>query len=140
MRYVLDSSVAFKWVVAEADSATALRFRDEVRTGLHTLLAPDVFPNEVAHALTRAERQGRIRIGEATTHWTTVMTDCPALVAAVPLLPRAIALSSAFRIGVYDCVYVALAEHEGCEFVTADARLIANLKATFPFITDLASL
>jgi predicted nucleic acid-binding protein len=60
MKYVLDSCVAFKWVGPEADTDKALRLRDDTRAGLHELLAPDVFPVEVAHALTRAERQGRI--------------------------------------------------------------------------------
>jgi putative transposase len=52
-------------------------------------------------------------------------------------LPRAIAISSAVRIGVYDCLYVALAEREGCEFVTADARLVAVWKETpiFPVMS-----
>ena len=44
------------------------------------------------------------------------------------------------RLGVYDCIYVALAEHEGCELVTADTRLLMNLRSTFPFIIELASL
>jgi len=43
-------------------------------------------------------------------------------------------------VGVYDCLHVALAEREGCELVTAGTRLLANLKPTFPFIIDLASL
>jgi predicted nucleic acid-binding protein len=34
---------------------------------------------------------------------------------------------------------VALAEQEGCEVVTADARLIANLQPQFPFILPLSS-
>jgi hypothetical protein len=37
-------------------------------------------------------------------------------------------------------VYVALAERESCELVTADTRMVATLKPTFPFIIDLASL
>jgi predicted nucleic acid-binding protein len=44
------------------------------------------------------------------------------------------------RIGVYDCLYVALAERECCELVTADDKLIKNLQARFPFIVPLASL
>ncbi len=44
------------------------------------------------------------------------------------------------RIGVYDCLYVALAEREGCEFITADDRLVRALKPAFPFIISLASL
>jgi len=41
---------------------------------------------------------------------------------------------------VYDCLYVALAEREGCEFVTADDRLVRNLQARFPFIVSLSTL
>ena len=33
---------------------------------------------------------------------------------------RAFVLASQARIGVYDCLYVVLAEREGCEFLTAD--------------------
>jgi predicted nucleic acid-binding protein len=54
MKYLLDSSAAFKWEVAEVDSDKAIRLRDDTRKGLHELLAPDIFPVEVAHALTRA--------------------------------------------------------------------------------------
>lgn len=38
MKYVLDSSVALKWVLAEADSARAIRLRDEYLNGVHSLL------------------------------------------------------------------------------------------------------
>lgn len=37
-------------------------------------------------------------------------------------------------------MYVALAEREGCELVTDDQKLIANLKPQFPFIVPLTSL
>ena len=56
MRHVFDSSVAFKWVVAEVDTDKALRLRDDFRNGVHELIAPDFFPVEVVHSLTRAER------------------------------------------------------------------------------------
>jgi predicted nucleic acid-binding protein len=60
--------------------------------------------------------------------------------AYLPLLPRDYEVSSQTRKGVYDCLYVALAEREGCELLTADVKLIANLQPKFPFITPLASL
>jgi predicted nucleic acid-binding protein len=68
------------------------------------------------------------------------MTSAPQLIASLPLTARAIAISSQIRIGVFDCLYVALAEREGCELVTADVRLITNLQPHFSFIKDLASL
>jgi predicted nucleic acid-binding protein len=140
MRYVLDSNVAFKWVVIEALSDKALNLRAEVRNGLHELIAPDVFPVELAHALTRAERQGRITPPQALTLLADVLSTCPRLHPYPPLLTRAILISSQTRIGVYDCLYVALAEREGCELLTADDRLVRALQPTFPFLTSLSSL
>jgi predicted nucleic acid-binding protein len=37
-----------------------------------------------------------------------------------PLPDRAVDISSQTRSGLYDCLYVALAEREGCEMVTDD--------------------
>ena len=41
------------------------------------------------------------------------------------------------RIGVYDCLHVALAERERCELVTADERLMNSLLPFYPFIRYL---
>jgi predicted nucleic acid-binding protein len=138
MKYVLDSSVAFKQVVPESGTPRAIRLRDEFRAGVHELTAPDVLPPELAHALTRAERQGRIN--DAVTRLIDVLTTSPILIPSLPLLLRAADISSRLRVGVYDCLYVALAEREACELVIADTRLLTNLKPTFPFIVDLDSL
>jgi predicted nucleic acid-binding protein len=140
MKLVLDSSVAFKWVVPESDSDKADRLREDVRSGTTEILAPDVFPAELGHALTRAERQGRILVGQAEIFWADVMTTPPQLEPSSPLMTRAIQISSQLRIGVYDCLYVALVERQGCDFVTADYKLFRNLKPYFPFIIPLASL
>jgi predicted nucleic acid-binding protein len=56
-----------------------------------------------------------------------MLSTLPALHPHLPLLPRAYQLSSQVRIGVYDCLYVALAEREGCELLTADDRLQRSL-------------
>ncbi len=47
MKRVIDSSVAFKWVVPETSSGKALVLRDDFRNGSVELLAPDAFPIEV---------------------------------------------------------------------------------------------
>jgi predicted nucleic acid-binding protein len=140
MRYVLDANVAVKWVIAEADSANALQLRDDFRNAVHELLAPDFFPLEVLHALTRAERQGRILPAQGGHFWRDVMQTCPVLFPSIPLGARAYAISSSARIGIYDCLYVALAEREGCEMVTADDKLLRNLQGPFPFLVALSSL
>ena len=140
MRHVLDSSVGFKWVVPEPDSDKAIRLRDDYRNGTVELLAPDVFPIEIAHALTRAERQGRITPAQGAIALADVSSLLPRLHASFPLLPRAYQISSQVRIGVYDCLYVALAEREGCQLITADDRLMRALQPQCPFLLSLSSL
>jgi predicted nucleic acid-binding protein len=68
------------------------------------------------------------------------MLTAPQLHAYHPLLHRAVSIASQARIGVYDCLYVSLAEREGCELVTADDRLVRSLQGKFPFIIPLASV
>lgn len=135
MIYGLDSSVGFKWLVPETDSDKALRLRDAFRAGIHDLLSPDIYPFEIAHALTRAERQGRIAAQDALQLLGGALQVLPTLHVGLPLLPRAAELSSQARIGVYDCLYIAVVEREQCKLVTADQRL-ANL---FPAHTILLS-
>lgn len=140
MKYVLNSSVGFKWAVIEQDTPKARKLREDYRNTLLELVAPDVFPVEIGHALTRAERQGRITTQEGAQFFRDILSTLPQMHSSLPLLPRAYAISSQMRIGIYDCLYVALAEHEACELITADDKLIRNLQAQFPFIVSLASL
>ncbi len=72
-------------------------------------LPPHFFPVEVAHSLTRAERQRRITPAEGARAFLHISQSLPTLFPSLPLRVRAYAISSQERIGVYDCVYVALA-------------------------------
>lgn len=140
MKYVLDSSVAVKWVLVEQYSDKANQIRADFQAAVHQLLAPDVFPGETGHALTRAERQGRLTIGEAIRLWSDIMTTSPQLVVSLPLTNRAVLLSSQTRASVFDCLYIALAERESCELISADDRLVTNVQNQFPFVRHLRTL
>jgi predicted nucleic acid-binding protein len=94
---------------------------------MHELLSPDVFPLEVAHTLSRA---GRIKEAEANAGLSGVLGDCPQLHPYLPLMPLAFEISLQARIGVYDSLYVALAEPEGCDMLTADGRLKRSLPSS----------
>ena len=139
MKRVLDSSVGFKWIVPELHSDKALQLREDFRNGLVELIAPDIFLIEIAHAITRAERQKRITPAQGALALADLMAVSPQLSSYIPLLPRAYEISSQTRVGVYDCLYVTLAEQEGCEFITADDKLLKKLQFQFPFIIPLAS-
>jgi predicted nucleic acid-binding protein len=135
---VLDACVGLKWVLSEPDSDKARTIRDELRSDVRDLIAPDVFAVECAHALTKSQRRGLL--SGAGKLYIDIMMDSPRLFSSVSLMDRAIEIASKARIAVYDCLYVALAEQQGCELITSDKRLLNALQKGFPFITDLATL
>lgn len=94
MKYVLDASVALNWVLPEPDTPRAVRLRNAYRQKLHELLAPDIFPAEVAHALTRAERRGILTRPEGARRLLLVLRTAPLLHPYLPLLRRAVDISS----------------------------------------------
>jgi predicted nucleic acid-binding protein len=140
MKYVADSSVALKWVLPEPDSGKAIRLRDDYRSGIHELLAPDIFPSEIANGLASAERQKRIRTGESAVFLNDILSAAPALHPSPPLLIRAMEISISTKQAVYDCLYLALAEAQGCELVTADDQFARALRPAYPFIVSLTAL
>jgi predicted nucleic acid-binding protein len=140
VKYVLDSSVALKWALPEPDSGKAIRLRDEYTNGTHQLCAPDIFPPEIANGLASAERQKRIGTGEAAIFLNDILSAAPALHPSSLLLLRAMEIAISTKQAVYDCIYVALAETEGCELVTADVNLARSLRPSFPFIVSLVAL
>lgn len=46
----------------------------------------------------------------------------------------AVDMATQARIGVYDCLYMGLAEREQCELVTADQRLVNTFHGQFPIV------
>lgn len=146
MKYVIDCSVGFKWFVVEPDRPKAIRLRDDFISGLCKLLAPDIFPTEIGNALLIAELGKRkppvprIKPGEAALLLAQALKLLPTIFDAVPLLPRAQDIAKQHQRGIYDCLYVALAELEQCEFVTADVKVYNALHAAFPFVVLLSSM
>jgi len=54
-------------------------------------------------------------------------------------MPRAGDIASRYRVALYDCLDIALAERESCEVITADLGII-SLQSLFSFIVPLSSL
>lgn len=125
MKYILDSSVGLKFVLSEKDSDKALNLLD----GGHSLLAPDVYCTEVAHVLSKLFRQGHLTERQARENYIDLLDTRPALKLTTRLLPEAWEISLRTRCSIYDALYVALAEREQCEMITADEKLVNNLKA-----------
>ena len=123
MSWVVDASVAVKWVIPETLSDEA----DRIRDGDDDVLAPDLLLVEVANALWRKTAAREISPREADAAFDLVRRGGIDLRPTAPLLPRAMEMARRLGHPVYDCVYLALAEREHAAFVTADQRLLGRL-------------
>jgi len=126
MRFVVDASVAVKWLVVEEDANVAR----ELATSGQDLHAPRLLASEIANALWRKAQSGEIERRAADV-----------LMASVPNMPvrwdvdelvagDAMRLALALNQPVYDCMYLALAHRIGATVVTADRRFAAAVALT----------
>lgn len=137
MTCVVDASIAVKWIVPEALSTKA----DELLAREGELLAPDLLLVEVANVLWRKTVRTELSPRDADRAFTLLMQFGIDLRPSAPLLGRAMQLARLLNHPVYDCVYLALAEHEDATFVTADRRLVeraAKRRLRVP-VADLAA-
>src|SRR5437588_1242018 len=100
MKLVLDACVGLAMLLQEKDTDAALALREDFRSQVHELIAPDSLPIEMAHALTRAERQGKIAQGRGKILFEDFLESCPPLYPYFDYIDRAIQLSSKVRTGV----------------------------------------
>ena len=121
---VIDACVATKWFLPEpfSDAAEGVLAGDAVR------LAPAHILVEVGNTLLRAYRAGSISLD----HAREAVSALPRLVQVQETLAIAgPALDIAVRIGCthYDALYLATAERWNATLVTADARLVRQLRS-----------
>lgn len=116
--WIVDASVAAKWVLPEADSEAALRLMGR------KLLAPAFIDVECANILWKAMRRGELTAEQAHRRHQA-LRDAP--IERLPdavLLPMAMFLATELRHPVYDCLYLSAVELTGARLVTADRRLL----------------
>ena len=121
--YVIDASVAIKWVIDEPGSEQALKLRR------HAVAAPDLLISECANIVWKKVRLGELTGPEATMAIRLLVRADIELVPARQLASRAVEWAILLDHSAYDCMYLALAEATTRPFVTADARLLRKLAA-----------
>jgi predicted nucleic acid-binding protein len=124
--FVVDASVAIKWLIDEPLSEQAARLLDADLP----LLAPELIYAEAANALWAIARRGRIHATDVREA-LDVLADVPL---AVPssmkqLMAAAARLAGDLDHPVYDCMYLALALQEQRPVITADRRFVAVVQA-----------
>lgn len=120
--FVIDASVAVKWVVEEDGTPAALALR-----GLARLIAPELLVAECANILWKKAQRRELTEDEALLAARLLEG------AEIELLPTRSLMEAATRIAIgldhpaYDCLYLALAVANDCRFVTADERFLRKL-------------
>lgn len=127
IRFVVDSSVAAKWIfpgVDEEFSDEAAQFVTRSAKGEFQLLVPDLFWLEMAKILWKAARKGRCTTDTARQGLSYLRTIALETLPTNPLAETALALALATDRTAYDCAYVVLAVNEKATLISADRRLV----------------
>ncbi|MFZ1932065.1 MAG: type II toxin-antitoxin system VapC family toxin [Candidatus Sulfotelmatobacter sp.] len=133
--FVLDASVAVKWVIPSANealSAQSLRLLRRYVAGEIDFVVPDIFWAEIGNVLWKGARQQRwsrtlaegAASGMKDRNFLTISTQI--------LLPAALKIALLYDRSVYDAMYVAAAIQFKIEMITADERLANALAASLP--------
>ena len=123
--FVVDASVAIKWVVEEPGTDAALSIRAAGR-----LVAPELWVAECANILWKKVRRGEFSADQALAAAELLEAAGVEVMAGEPALSQVVRLATTLDHPAYDCVYLALAADNGWTMVTADDRLLERLRGT----------
>jgi predicted nucleic acid-binding protein len=125
MTVVVDASVVVQWYFGGAATrAERLLEADE------PLIAPDLLIPEFANAAWKAVAFADIAPDAAAEAIADIASEIDEFVPSLDLRDRAFAIALELRHPAYDCFYLALAEQRGCQFATADERLLRRCTGT----------
>lgn len=124
--YVVDASVLTKWFMEEEDRNLALGLRDLHTSGRSILFVSELTFLEILNAIRYGPKAKEEDGAEAlhvleNLHLQVKVTD-------FELLRKANAIAWAYKITIYDALYVALAEQVGYPLITADEVMVRKLK------------
>jgi predicted nucleic acid-binding protein len=117
---VVDASVLAKLFLDEPGKEAALRLKSEHLSNAVTLIVPELLFLEVLNTL-----RYKYQSAPVLSKVNAALFDLQLVIKNIDfsLIEKSIENSIKHNITIYDAVYVALAEIEGCELVTADKEL-----------------
>ena len=127
-KYVLDASVAAKWFTRhdEGEREKAIALRALHQEGRCKLVVPEFSLLEILNAVRFSKRAEEVD----ATHAIDLLERLRLEVVHLDweLLRKANTIAWAYQVALYDAAYVALAEHQGFPFLTADEVLVKKLQ------------
>lgn len=132
----VDASVAVKWVLPEEHANAARNLYLTALAAANPVIAPPLFPIEVTNILyQQVRRHGRLSAAAALTLLDDFLAFPVELRNPDGLHRDALAIAAEVRLSAtYDAHYLALAQRLGCDFWTADRRLVRQSGETLPFV------
>ena len=120
---VIDASITVKWVVEEDGTREALALRQQAK-----LIAPELLVAECANILWKKVQRVELSRDEALLAARLLQGAEIELLTTRSLLEAATRMSIEIDHPAYDCLYLALAVKNKCQFVTADNHFIRKLR------------
>jgi predicted nucleic acid-binding protein len=132
----VDASLAAMWLIPERFTPLALEIRRVWASNAIEMIAPPIFRPEMTSVIRKAVHLRFISADDGTValqktlNWPILITQD-----SNDLQRQAYDLATTFkRPRAYDAQYLAVAQMIGCEFWTADERLINSLQGKLPWV------
>jgi predicted nucleic acid-binding protein len=137
-RIVVDASVALKWFLADEDnSQSALLLLDKYVSFELEIVSPTLLEYEVLNGLHIARKRGRLvqeKLILAIEGFVGLGIEQRSMSS---IYPKVMHFSEAYSLSVYDASYLAVADEERIEFITADLVLFNRVKNGLKWMTWL---
>ncbi len=134
---VVDSSVAVKWLLTEADTPEALQVFDRTTDAGGRLVVLDLAIVEITNAVWKRHHRRQLTRFQADERLNALAGWPVEVRPARPLLRPAFAIAADYDRSVYDALFVALAADLGVTGVTADEPLHGAVRARHPNVVLL---
>jgi len=124
LNLVIDASVLIKFYVPEIFSDKAEGLLTRVEQGDVMLLAPDLIYPEAGNILWKKQRLKELTRSEVEEITDAIVSLPLKIEASKLLLPLAIDIGIAYKITVYDAIYISMARVYEIKMMTADRKLV----------------
>jgi len=136
--FVVDASVAIKWILPEDGQAQAMRLQEMYQDEELDLVAPYLLISEVGNVLWKRVRRGELTRSSAHRCFEQLLRDCPILLDSPAVQASSLHLALAHDRTVCDCLYLAWALEERCDLITADEKFFKSVRVAFPCVRLLS--